>query len=453
MKKTLGAAWLYPLCLTFGCTAPAPVGSGPPSQGQTSDGGGNAGGAGAGGSNNAGSGNQFIIGTGGAGNSTSTSTSTTPPALDSGCASGETLAALTQVNILFLLDKSGSMGNDPNGGWSNADTRWNPVVTTLRAFFQNPQSAGIYASLSFLPADGDVNAMCKLSNYQAVGGSSIKVPLTLLDDTGRQRFLAKLCDPTITPPASGCIVPAGGTPTRVAIQGTIAYAASVQQKLQNQTPPVDSKTVIVFLTDGEPGFGYVPAGSSTVNGLASCDDLTNGCPLGPAGPSGTGTCTADTDEVQNVANVIAAAPPKTVYVFGIGDLHEDTLNLWADAAGTAAVSLQGMNAAQVIATFTAGLEAIRTSHINCTLDIKSSNTGVSFDPKKVNVNYINGQGAATELVQDADCSHTNQYGWQYDNALNPTKITLCASACTMAQGDPNGKLQTVLGCDTRQPVL
>ena len=453
MKKTLGAAWLYPLCLTFGCTAPAPVGSGPSSQDpQTSDGGGNAGGAGNASSNNAGSGNGYNPGTGGKGNSTTASTSTAPPPLDSGCAFGETLAALTRVNIVFLLDKSGSMGDDPNGQWLNAENRWNPVVTTLRAFFQDQKSAGIYASLSFLPADGDVNAMCKLSNYQAVGGSSIKVALTLLDDAGRQKFLAKLCDPAITPPASGCIVPAGGTPTRVALQGTIAYAASVQQKLLNQTPPIDSKTVIVFLTDGEPGFGYVPAGATKVNNLYSCDDLTNGCPLGPAGPSGTGTCTADVDEVQKVADVIATAPPKTVFVFGIGDLHPDTLDAWAYAAGTDAVALQG-NADQVVATFTAGLEAIRTSHINCTLDLKSSSSGVAMDPKKVNVNYINGQGVATELVQDADCSHTNQYGWQYDNALDPTKIMLCASACNMAQADPNGKLQTVLGCDTRQPIL
>jgi len=112
-----------------------------------------------------------------------------------------------------------------------------------------------------------------------------------------------------------------------------------------------------------------------------------------------------------------------------------------------------MSGAQAAATFKAGLEAIRTSHISCTLDLKSSSTGVAIDPKKVNVNYINGQNVATELVQDADCSHTNQYGWYYDNALNPTKITLCASACTMAQADPNGRIQTVLGCDTRQPIL
>jgi hypothetical protein len=452
MKRTLGAAWLYPLCFSFGCTAATPLGGGPNSQDpQTSDGGGNSGGAGNV-SNNAGSGNNYNPGTGGKGNITNTtpSTSTAPPPLDSGCASGETLAALTRINIVFLLDKSGSMGDDPNGGWKYAETRWNPVVTTLRSFFQEHTSTGIYASLSFLPADGDITSMCKVTNYQLPSSNSIKVPLTILDNVGSQKFLAKLCDPALTPPAAGCIVPAGGTPTRVALQGTIAYAASVQQKSLEQNP--NSKTVIVFLTDGEPGFGYVPTGTSTVNGLASCDDLTNGCPLGPA-PSATGTCTADADEVQHVADVIAAAPPKTLFLFGIGDLNPGTMALWEDASGNTAVALQGMSGAQAAATFKAGLEAIRTSHISCTLDLKSSSTGVAIDPKKVNVNYINGQNVATELVQDADCSHTNQYGWYYDNALNPTKITLCASACTMAQADPNGRIQTVLGCDTRQPIL
>jgi hypothetical protein len=257
-----------------------------------------------------------------------------------------------RVNILFLLDKTGSMGDDPNGGWVNAASRWNPVVTTLRSFFQEQQSSGIYASLSFLPADGDITNACKVSSYEPPATNSVKVPLTLLDTVGSQLFLTRLCDPTVTPLASTCIVPAGGTVTRPALQGTLAYAATVQQ-----TYP-DSKSAIVFLTDGEPGFGYVSTGSSKVNNLHSCDDLTNGCPLGPAGASGTGTCTDAYTEVQNVADVLATAPPKTIHVIGIGDLSEPTMTQWADVTGNAAVALQGMNGPQVAATLHAALDSL-----------------------------------------------------------------------------------------------
>ena len=428
MKLTLGAACVYPLLFAVGCSSNdlgAPnLGSGNSAS--------NNGGTGSTSGNPGGSGS-FQVHTGGSG------TTGTGVDMDSGCASTSKPAELTRVNILFLLDKSGSMGDDPNGQWAYAETRWNPVVSTLRAFFQDQKSTGIYASLSYLPADGDNTAMCKVTAYQTPSANSSKaVPITLLDDTGRQAFLKRLCDPTVTPVASSCITPAGGTPTRPALQGTIDYLTTVQQKYPG------SKTVIVFLTDGEPLFGYQQG--SDVNLLYSCDDLTNGCPLGPAGASGTGTCATADGEVQKVADVIKTAQSGSIYLFGVGDLSDNTMGIWATATGNPAVSLKNLTPSDAATTLKTALESIRSTHLDCNITIPPPSSG-AIDPSKVNVDYVNGSGTATHLGKSVGCT-SSQMSWQFDDPTNPKKISLCPNACDMVQQDPAGKVNVVFGCAT-----
>ena len=90
MKRILGAAVLYPLVLSLGCSN---SGGGSAPDSNSGNGGGDNGGAGNS-SSYAGSGNIFHVQGG------SSSTGTGIPDLDSGCASQQTNAALTQVNIL-----------------------------------------------------------------------------------------------------------------------------------------------------------------------------------------------------------------------------------------------------------------------------------------------------------------------------------------------------------------
>jgi len=440
MKRTIGAALIYPLFFTLGCSTNGGGGDGPP-PGSGSTSGVNNGGTGSNStSSNAGQ-QQFGFGTGGSGAS-----STKPLDMDAGCAAQQTDAQLTRVNILFLLDKSGSMGDYPDSGWTNAATRWNPVVTTLDSFFSDQKSTGIYASLSFLPADGYEGSICKSSNY-STGTSAIKVPLTLLDATGRQMFLSRLCDPAAAT-ASTCIKPAGGTPTRPALQGTIDYLLTVQQKYP------DSKTVIVFLTDGEPGFGFEYNGQ--ILGLNSCDDLpplsnnhTASCAVGTCGGcvDDSTLCTPPDVEVQKVANVIKTAPSKSIYLFGVGDLSASTMDVWSAATGNPAVALQGMSGTQAAATLKAALESIRTTHIDCNIKIPPPKAGNALDITKVNVNYVDGSGKSTPLGKSQGCT-SPQNSWEYDDPATPTYIKLCANACNMAQQDAAGKIQVVLGCAT-----
>ena len=428
MKKAINFSWLVPLGMFLGCSTSNGVGA---STGPSSAGEGNSS------SNIGGSGSQYRVGTSGG----TAGTGTGLPSLDSGCASDVTSAQLTQVNILFLLDKSGSMGNDPNGGWANADSRWNPVVTTLDAFFSDPNSSGLYASLSFLPADGDNNAICTVANYSS-GNSSIKVPLTLLDAAGRQSFLSILCPPT-GPQNPPCVVPAGGTPTLPALQGTIDYAVRVAQKFP------ESKTVIVFLTDGEPGYGYAYTGDAGthVYGFYSCDDLTDGCAVTP---NTYPPCVTPDAEVAKVAAVIQNAPANMIYLIGVGDLSATTMNIWAEASGNTALALQGIkDGATVASEIKTELQSIRSNHLSCDIAIPAPKAGGSADPNKVNMDYISGGNAVTSLSRNDNCNSASPT-WQYDNPTNPSRILLCPNTCPTVQQDPNGKIQVVLGCPTIQ---
>jgi hypothetical protein len=272
----------------------------------------------------------------------------------------------------------------------------------------------------------------------------MKVPLTLLDATAQQKFLARLCDPSL-PQTSTCIVPAGGTLTRPALQGTIDYVNSIQ------TTFPDSKTVIVFITDGEPGFGYVPAGSSTVTGLYSCDDLSSSACL--AAPGTIPPCTSAQAEVDAVASVIQKAPAKSIHLFGLGDLSTSTMDEWATASANPAVAFQGLSGAQVAATFKTALQNIRDTSWSCGIKIPAPSSGSAIDYGRINLSYINGGGSQQSVPRTRDGTSStcnlSSVGWYFDNVNAPTRMVLCPALCSSVNQDPAGKLNVALGCSTQ----
>jgi len=439
MTRSLRGSFALPLLLSLGCSSG--TGSTPPG------GGGSVGGSGHTGSTSSqGGGFHFVSGG-------TTSTSTGPVDIDAACVATGEPAKLTQVNIVILLDKSGSMGDQINSGtgdydWQNCESRWNPVSKTLKEFFSDTNSGRLYASLSFLPADGDEYTMCTASKY-ASGSSAIKVSLSALDDTGRQKFLDKLCDcgEGVTM-ASSCIKPSGGTPTLPALQGTLDYAASLRTKYP------ESKTVVVLLTDGEPGFGFNYNG--TVRHIVSCDDLPpKGCTGTACGCAEDDSCYSDDKaaaEVEAIKLVIANAPENSVYVAGVGDISEETLEAWATASGNAAINLLDMTGEEAAMTLRARLEAIRESSISCDFDIPVPSDGSSVDADKTNVNYKNGSQVTTTLYRSKDgtagtCGNATN-AWYFDNPNAPKKISLCAKTCEALQSDPKGEIQVAFGCKT-----
>src|SRR5690606_26797124 len=58
--------------------------------------------------------------------------------------------AIKEVSLSFVFDVSASMGVDSSPQYSR-DQKWEPVVAATKAFFSDPASDGMSASLTFCP--------------------------------------------------------------------------------------------------------------------------------------------------------------------------------------------------------------------------------------------------------------------------------------------------------------
>jgi hypothetical protein len=316
------------------------------------------------------------------------------------CASATQEAELAPVYLVFLLDESGSMGDGQHG---DRTKKWDPVSSALKAFFADPKSAGITASLSLFPLDKTppggpavekIPADCKADAY-----STPEVAPTPLPDD--QAFAAAMTK--IEPPNEF------GTPTLPALSGTIKYAESLL------TEDASRKVAIVMVTDGDP----VSCSGNTVAATAAA------------------------------AKAVADHIP--TYVIGVGESLA-SLDAIASGGGTDSAFIVSLTDPEKTRTeLLDAIELIRGQSVACELDIPAPPTGKTLDPDKVNVHYSSGAQSDTSLKYGTEC--TGDTAWHYDDALHPTKILLCDDACATVKADANAKLGVEFACVDRVVVV
>jgi hypothetical protein len=316
------------------------------------------------------------------------------------CAAAASEAQLRPVMLAFMLDRSGSMAI--YGSTDNTAQRWTPVTTALKAFFADPASAGISASLQFFPLTyntaacvGNSNTNCMVCDVTAY--QTPTVPMTPLPE------------PTVFSNAIDANFPAvhGGTPTLTAFNGTIPYV----QGLVAANPSV--QVAVVLVTDGEPF----------------------DCPNGKRTPIGS------------VATVVASiAPAIPTYVIGVSNVNN--LGTLATAGGTGTPFIVDVtDPVQTQQQFTDAVNLIRGSAVPCDVDIPPPPTGQTLDPGLVNVQFTPVSGSPTIIPMSADCSGTQ--AWRYDDPTAPTRILLCPDACQSVKSQFGGRLEVAFGCATQ----
>jgi hypothetical protein len=345
---------------------------------------------------------------------------------DAACGAKEQKAKLTPVNIVIMMDKSGSMGNgSKSSSPQNYESRWAPVKAGMIAFFEGAHTTGVSASLSYFPTDGDMATTCG-NNY-----TSPNVTLTPLEDPTRLVASLNLTEPS------------GGTPTLSAVYGATSYA----KKLMNDAP--NSKSVVLLVTDGEPAI-YVTEDETT-------GDLNeDGQILSYTDPNCVPTALKSTtmqNIVPDVAQVVSGAatndPKVPTYVVGIGTSVE-SLSEIAVAGGTDMILIDNTtDPAATTATIVGVLEKIRKKEFPCVMDIPEATDKGDVDFGMVNVNFVHSDTTVEQLIRSDTCSSA---GWHYDVAPSPgvvpTKIELCPQTCITVQADPDGQLKFILGCET-----
>jgi hypothetical protein len=150
---------------------------------------------------------------GGASGGASSSGGTVTPS----CATSSAAPKAIPVYLVFMFDRSGSMGQN---------SKWTSCAAGLKSFFGDPASTGLYASMQFFKQSDE----CNVAAY-----STPAVAMAALPDAST--FASKI----------NATSPSGGTPTLPALNGALTYATSVKAGLKN-----GEKVVVVLVTDGDP---------------------------------------------------------------------------------------------------------------------------------------------------------------------------------------------------------
>jgi von Willebrand factor type A domain len=136
------------------------------------------------------------------------------------CAAVSAKSELQRVNLVFVLDRSGSMGGE------NRSKRWTPVTKAIKDFTTAPSSKGIDASLTFFPSPND---KCTADSYDSPAVSIVSLPSNAFGSK------IDMTEPNVN-----------DTPIRFALQGAAKQVAALRAQR-----PAD-KSVIVLATDGGP---------------------------------------------------------------------------------------------------------------------------------------------------------------------------------------------------------
>jgi hypothetical protein len=312
------------------------------------------------------------------------------------CAAQSAASEFRDVQLAFALDVSASMGQ----GNQRFNLKWRPIVEAAQAFFTEPDSAAISASLTFFPAPNE-NTWCTDAPY-----TNPNVPQTPLPSPAFGAAIAAL---NRTPNANWRTA----TPTLAVFNGTVA-------SLRNFAAPLPSiAQAVVLVTDGVPQ-----------------------------------NCTQNANDVDQVAAAVRASGMLT-YVVGVanppgldGGDNLDNLNVIAEAGGTErAFIVQTGDPLQTQADFKAVIDTIRGVSVSCNIEIPLPPEGANFIPEQVNVNVGSTGGESTRLSYAPSCERAD--GWRYDDPAAPASIVLCNDVCTNVQRDATATLNVEFGCERR----
>lgn len=306
------------------------------------------------------------------------------------CASRSAEAMVLPVYLAFAFDVSGSMGKGDQP-WHDRMLKWDPVVAATKAFFEDPASAGLNASVTFFP--DEASSRCTDAAY-----TMPDVAMTGLPSTA----------PGMAIDAIGAMAWRGGTPTLNVIHGVIT---SVQAAMQ-ATP---GRYVIVLVTDGYPEGCNDNAIASVAAAVQAVAGTIPTYVIGVKNPPIAGA----PDTVTNLDQVAMAGGSDHAYIIDTG------------------------NPTQTTAAFKAAIDTIRGAAISCNVQIPPAPMGSMFDKQNVVVSFTS-NGTPTRLTYDATCMAPNT--WHYDDPQNPRQVVLCPNTCSAIQSDKSGSLSIEFAC-------
>jgi hypothetical protein len=401
------------------------------------------------------------------------------------CASEMRQAQLAPVDLLLLVDTSGSM-NESAGGQS----KWQLARATLSRFWKDPRSSGLGMGLQFFPAGGtdrtcNADADCTMAGVgtgickvrHVCAGTSLTLPAQACDPADSICGAGTTCTPVGRCAVSGgdCLKPGSPCPTgatgdmcltRGKICDNIGGGSCTQGDYQTLAVPISAlpgaePALTRAITVKEP-IGFTPTAPAVAGALEQLRAqlmanpghrgalviMTDGLPLG----CGVGDTAAVTASIMAART---ATPPILTYAIGVFGANQfngpDTLDRWAMAGGSGTATVVTPTA-DFADKLLAALEGIRGAALPCELPIPPPQSG-PLDFEKVNLRYTGGGGVTDVLYvgQAARCDAA-MGGWYYDvdpKVGTPTRVVVCPATCDRFKGDPAARVDLVFGCATK----
>jgi hypothetical protein len=342
--------------------------------------------------------------------------------LASGCATETEQSSLVPANILFVVDRSGSMACNPPPTTTSQtcetnETRADPNLPTKWEL----TSQALMLALDSLP-ETSVVGVSYFNNGRECGVDMVpSVPIWRNTPAQRSTIAASLNETQ----------PSGDTPLVGAT--VLAYRYMQDAALSGM---ITGNRFVVLITDGEQS--------------EQCSD--------PPQCTGKDACTqflvaqtakANTDGV-NIRTFVIGAPGT--------ELTRSVLSSIALAGGTgqANCSVDQGNChfdvtrdADLGPALQRALQNIAGQTLTCELTLPKLEAG-TVDPARVNVVFTPHSGRARVLPHDmrAPCDGGAD-GWQY--TADPGQIRLCGNSCGMVRNDSGGRIDVVLGCPVIGP--
>ena len=369
-------------------------------------------------------------------------------ASDATCAAEKFTAESAPAAMLFVLDASGSMGNDNK--WADAQQA---IVTAMDLHVFDSLSLGLLAypqvtkELAMCPAlkAFGVKVNCEVSGLP-------QVPLTLAGkDVSNTTGVRKQIYDTLVAdsPTAG---PGNGNPVYDAMQTGIGALQGFKT----------TKRLMFFITDGgasctsqdTPQRPYYKDG----NGCDDWEDPDNivtmlknahDDPVAPVNTLVVGVKGADNTDPQDnppyrirlaLSAYALAGSPETVPSGCDGTYtksgSDPTLPCHFDLTTTPSFS----------SALSTDIETIRNQLLGCTFALPTPKSG-TLDTNKVNVQYSTGGKPIPidKRAKSSDPCTTGAGCWDYDASGD---VQLIGNACTAVEGSKSANVQILVGCDT-----
>jgi len=398
------------------------------------------------------------------------------------CAGERHKADLVPLDLMLLVDASGSMESGTNLGIS----RWESAQFALASFIRDPASAGLGVGLQFFPYIPAVQKPCSTDQDCA-------------DVAGYCRARSACPGPDPVTPGRSCRqpTPVCGTSCRPigACSNTGALCANVGDACPGTAGTCGAFPRSCWSTESLGGdcenatyetpamaIAALPGAQDPLLGRLYGYFPWGGTPMGPAvrgtlahlrahlqaNPSHRAALVLVTDgtpvgcqhnDLSDVAielnGAFAGSPSIATHVVGIftkadPDMARAKLDLLAQVGGSKKALVLDPNG-DLTQKLQEGLNQIR-GVLACDYRIPPPPDGKTIDFSKVNLHYT-GEGASDDIpyVERADRCDPVRGGWYYDvlpTLGTPTRVLTCPSTCRRFRASQTGKVEIVVGCAT-----